>query len=716
MKPGILYVKRISLVRALVVAGLVWGLISDGRAQTACRIDVRPGDSLEAVRDRIRALSPAERRRGVDVVLQPGTYPLARTLKLGWEDSGATNAPVVWRAADPRNRPHLVGGYEIPASAFRPVSDPLLVARLDPEARGKVMETDLSTIRFARPKPQEIPCELRPPLNVPDVFIGGRRLRLASFPAKGWSEMAEIVDPGAGYGDRTLASALQQGIIKPEEIRGGTFVYREDRPSRWTAHPDVAIEAFWKFDWCNTIIYAKSIDPSAKTITLGAAHSYRLGGGNPAPRRWRALNVFEELNRPWCYAVDFTRRRLYVYPPEGFNGVGVCSAAEPLVRVDGAQNIRLTGLHFGRSSGNGLVLDHAQRIVVARCEFTDARQLAIVGTDCSRCIVRTCDFRRLCGGGIQFFGGDRRTLEKARNLIEDCLFERWNGLSATAMAVKVGGVGNVVRHCLMRNSSHQAAGIAGNDCLFEYNVLSNVCTGTDDAGAFYKGRNPSAQGNVLRYNYFRNIGRQSVQNGHGACAIYLDDGDCGETMVGNVFENACVAGYGNFAAVFSHGGHSNVVRNCLFLDCQRALGSGHWSQKRWAEFLQSDKDAFPIVTRLRKEVDITMPPYTTRYPCLVGFFDPQPEEYRWNSAYDNVFVNCPRSLPDAQGNLTKPGLVAGHWYTNGTSVAISGDPGFVNRAAGDLRLRSDSQIYRKAPGFRPIPFEKIGLLTPEGSR
>ena len=685
-------------------------------AGTPYRIDVAPGESLTAVRDRVRALDAARRANGVEVVIPSGTYALPQALTLGAEDSGTKGAPVVWRAADPKNRPQLVGGDAIPASAFRPVADPELVARLDPEARGKVLETDISGIRFAWPKPQKIPCELWPPLKVPDVFAGGQRLALASFPAEGWSEIVKITDRGAGYGDRSLASALAQGVIRPEDIYGGTFVYREDRPSRWAAHPEVAIEGFWRFDWRNTIIYAKSIDPQAKTITLGAAHSYRLGQGNPAPRRWRALNVFEELNRPGRYTVDFAKRRLYVYPPAGFDGVGICSAADPLVRMKGAHDIELRGFRFGRSSGSGLVLERTTDVTVYRCEFTDIRQVAVRGEGCRRCMVRTCDFHRLCGGGISLSGGNRRTLEPGRNLVVDCLFHDWNRLSATAMAVSVGGVGNAVRHCVMRDTSHQAAGLVGNDCRFEYNVVSNACTGTDDAGAFYKGRNPSAQGNVLRYNYFRNIGRQEVQNGHGSSAVYFDDGDCGETVFGNVFENAGIAGFGNFAAVFSHGGHSNVVRNCIFLDCQRALGSGPWPQKRWAEFLQSDKDAFPIVTRLRKEVDITQPPYTTHYPCLVGFLDPQPDEYRWNAAYDNAYVNCPLSLPDAQGKLTKPGLVAGRWFTNETSVVIKGDPGFVNRAAGDLRLRDDSQIYRKIPGFQPIPFEKIGLLTPEGCR
>jgi len=61
----------------------------------------------------------------------------------------------------------------------------------------------------------------------------------------------------------------------------------------------------------------------------------------------------------------------------------------------------------------------------------------------------------------------------------------------------------------------------------------------------------------------------------------------------------------------------------------------------------------------------------------------------------------------------RPGIVSGRFYTNATDVCFSGDVGFVDAARGDFRLREDSPVYRRIPDFRPIPFEKIGLLTSE---
>ena len=66
---------------------------------------------------------------------------------------------------------------------------------------------------------------------------------------------------------------------------------------------------------------------------------------------------------------------------------------------------------------------------------------------------------------------------------------------------------------------------AGNDCLFAYNNISNMCFESTDTGAFYTGRSWIHRGNVMHNNIFSHIrttehtvlGSPSVQ------AIYLDD-------------------------------------------------------------------------------------------------------------------------------------------------------------------------------------------------
>jgi hypothetical protein len=45
---------------------------------------------------------------------------------------------------------------------------------------------------------------------------------------------------------------------------------------------------------------------------------------------------------------------------------------------------------------------------------------------------------------------------------------------------------------------------------------------------------------------------------------------------------------------------------------------------------------------------------------------------------------------------------------------VGGDPKFVDAARGDYRFRDDSPAW--ALGFRPIPFDRIGIVADEWRR
>ena len=134
----------------------------------------------------------------------------------------------------------------------------------------------------------------------------------------------------------------------------------------------------------------------------------------------------------------------------------------------------------------------------------------------------------------------------------------------------------------------------------------------------------------------------------------------------------------------------------IFVDCKRALGSAPWDDARWRDALKGGQDCF-FVQKLLHEVDITQPPYTTRYPELVGYLDPPAGVPRVNHACLNLLVRCGQV---SGGNWRlEP---EANWSTND-------DPGFVDGSKGDYRLRRNAPAYKHLPGFKPIPFEKIGL-------
>jgi hypothetical protein len=77
-----------------------------------------------------------------------------------------------------------------------------------------------------------------------------------------------------------------------------------------------------------------------------------------------------------------------------------------------------------------------------------------------------------------------------------------------------------------------------------------------------------------------------------------------------------------------------------------------------------------------------------------------------NSAWRNVFWRCgPLFTTYDQPSADKFDLLANAEYP-------SGDPGFVNAAKGDFRLKPSAEVFCRV-GFRPIPVEEIGLYEDE---
>ena len=281
----------------------------------------RPFRTLERARDAIREL----RRTtgipigGVTVWLRGGVYPVLSTFALTAEDGGAKNATVAYRGCEGKTV-RLVGGREV--EGFRPVRDPAILDRMDPSCRGKVLQTDLKaqgitnfgrlTNRgFGRPT---TPAHL-------ELFFNDRPMTLATWPNGGWSEIAEV----------------------PAGPNGGKFTYSGDRPSRWAQADDIWIHGYWTWPWADSYEKVKSIDTKTREIYTEPPHGCY---GYQAHKRWRALNLLEELDEPGEYYLDRKTGILYFWPPEPISkGRAVVSIVEnPMISVSGAKHIKLQAL------------------------------------------------------------------------------------------------------------------------------------------------------------------------------------------------------------------------------------------------------------------------------------------------------------------------------------------------------------------------------------
>jgi hypothetical protein len=143
-----------------------------------------------------------------------------------------------------------------------------------------------------------------------------------------------------------------------------------------------------------------------------------------------------------------------------------------------------------------------------------------------------------------------------------------------------------------------------------------------------------------------------------------------------------------------YGGHDHVIRNNIFVDTDARIPPGPDSA-RWSGVVQDPLQ----VLRLRKAVDILKPPYSSRYPGLADTFEGDPNYRRGNIVHDNLSV---RSGDFGAGtNDMKDNLVTNE------------DPGFVDEAGMNFQLKPDAPVLAKMPGFRPTPFERVGLYIDE---
>lgn len=633
----------------------------------------KPFGTLDRARDAVRELKHRTglRREGVTVWVHRGEYPLAASFELTEADGGEPGAPVVYRAFE-GDEVRLVGGRRLPASAFRPLQSPDELARLDQSARVHVLVADLRAVAITNLG--VFPDQFTGAALVPELFFNDERMTLGRWPNDGWAEFTNVVESGA-------APWRNQVSDKPS-----AFAYEGDRPARWLGAPAVWLQGYWCFDWSSDTIRVAAIDPDARQITLAKQHHYGLGSGNPGPRRFFALNLLEELDQPGEYFLDRDSGRLLFWPPGSLRGARIVlsTLTTPVIAIRNATNLTVRGFTIEACAGNGIEVKEGRGVGIVECRVRNTGMDGVVVEGGRDHRVLACDIFDTGTAGLKISGGDRKTLAPSGHEASDNHIHHVSRRQRThAYHVHLGGVGVRLAHNLFHDGPHQAIGLAGNDHVIEFNEIHHTGMETDDCGAFYMGRNPSERGSVLRYNFWHHIG--SARR-HGSCAVYFDDGAGGQIVFGNVFYRA--AG-GSFGAVFSHGGHDNMVRNCIFIECPLALGSAPWPDKMWKEWLTGSL----WQKALREDVDITKPSYLDRYPDLKGFLDFSGEPRR-NHATGNVVVNC-------------RAVRTGNWEVQNNFVTES-DPGFVNAAKLNFRLRQSSAVFTDVPGFEQIPFDQIG--------
>lgn len=679
-----------------------------------------PFRTLEKARAAVRK---AKRKHTTAMVyLRGGVYERSCTFELNEHDSGAEHAPVIWRAC-PGEDVTLLGGRQIAAAWVKPVTDSHILNRIvEPSARNKIMQVDLKSMGIVDYGRLRARGFRRPYIAAHmELFVDDDAMRLAQWPNPG--------EPRVPIG-----KVLDRGAIPRNDDftnRGGTFHYETDRPQHWKQADNVWISGFFNHGYADDTVKIKRFDFKNRTIETVQPHMYGYKSGN-AWNRWVALNLLEEIDQPGEYYCDTTNGVLYFYPPVSFDPktsvLSVSVLEEPLVALEGASFVHFEDITFECTRGMGVYIERGEGCRINGCILRNMGMVAVCigqGTEdldnyahegtarpASRRLgnwhehiykntvfdrrggqghgIVSCDIYHMGAGGIHLGGGDRATLTPAGNFVRNCDIHDYNRLGRSYKAgVNVDGVGNRVEHCRIHSAPACAFYVHGNDHVFQYNEVHDVMLDGDDMGAFYMGRDPSEFGNTLRYNFFHHIGR--TPQTHRTWCIYYDDMACGNQAIGNVFYNA-----GKSAAFLVGGGKYNVTRNNIFINSGNCVQMGNRGQG-WAKN-NLDKGGL-FEQRTLEAVDITKPPYSERYPQLANYWNDNPA-LPANPIEQNLLVNC--------GKVTNARPEWGPFKNNGS---IDGDPGFVNMAEGDFTLIEDSPVFKQIPGFKTVPFARMGMYT-----
>jgi hypothetical protein len=665
-------------VQSISLAGIDLYVSPDGRDSWSGKLAAPDADgtdgplaTLIAARDRIRELrkdADGELPPVVTVHLRQGDYILDEPVKLTEADANSSASPVIYRAyKDERVR--LLGGRKI--TGFVPVSNPDLLDRLPKEARGKVMVADLKTFGI-----EDFGKAIQANQRL-ELFFDDKPMQLARWPNEGYVTIKDVVGG------------------QPKKIHGltgdaiGKFTYSGDRPARWREENDLYVHGYWFWDWADAYQPVAAIDPEKHVIELAKPYHHY---GYRAGQRWYAINAFAEIDMPGEWYLDRESGMLYFWPPDGRADAEVFLSMLPeILTVDGASNTIFSRLTFCFSRSTAVAIKNADDVYIEGCVIRNVGGKAVTVNGGHTCVVDGCDIFDTGDGGILMVGGNRQEFEPAFHMAENNHIYRYSRNSNTyRTAVTVRGVGSRIEHNLIHDAPHMAIYLHGNDHTVQYNEIHHVCMETDDAGAFYMGRDWTCRSNKVRYNYFHHIGR--LKTHVGTQAIYLDDWTSDTTVEGNI----C---YKVYRAVLVGGGRDNEIQRNVLVDCNigihvdsRGLG--------WAKYYFNGENN-TLVKRL-EAVNYREPPWSERYPELLTLYEDEPALAKYNILEHNILYDCEKPI-DLRDGLTDDVVTM-------RSNLIGQDPRFKASALNqpeDFMLQPDSPALEQ--GFEPLPLKKIGL-------
>ncbi|MDO4575564.1 MAG: right-handed parallel beta-helix repeat-containing protein [Planctomycetia bacterium] len=506
--------------------------------------EAAPVRTLDKAREKNRASRQENPNEPVNIYLHDGIYAIRTTFSFGKLDSGTPEAPLTiaaWKDACPK----LVGGVVVKGwtkTTFN--GNALFVADL---------------------KPLDVTSKFH------QIYLNGSRQIWARYP--NWNPELPF-SGGWAYVDG-VRPPMYRDI--PDE-RTDTVVVRAKDFHTWSRPQDGEISIFPRYNWWNTIVKIKEIDPATRTLTLASKMAY---AARPEDR-YAIFGMREELDAPGEWYQDVENQKLYFWPPQEFteNDVVTVPTVNYILLFREVKNAVVRGLEFSCSEQGAVMVDRCENVVLEKLRVHDMGYFSGAGLNLingTGCVARGCDIWNIGSHGVNLGGGDVQKMIDGNNAVENCYIHHTGQFYKHGIGVIVYGCGNRISHCLIHDMPRCAIFHGGVKHTLEYNRMRHCNTEMEDTGITYTG-GWNGGWHTIRYNHcsdsigFNNHGKFFVF----AWGIYLDESGCGNDVYGNLVERAQAGG------MHLHNARNNRIYNNIFVNCAGREGkSAQFSLQTW---------------------------------------------------------------------------------------------------------------------------------------
>ncbi len=623
----------------------------------------RARDAIRRIRQRDEGL-----KKPVVVTIRGGTYFLAEPLVFTPADSGTPECPITYRAYQ-REKPILSGGRTVEGFT---------------KGAGNLWSVEIPAVKSGQ-------------WYFYQLFVNGRRCTRARIPNRGY--------------------------LRTERTLHERFYYRGDDIRRWTNFEDVSVVLMHL--WEASVHFIDELDEQKRMARLNSRIPW--GGFYPPwerHQRYYVANVREGLDAPGEWYLNRKSGRLSYYPRPGENmaTAQVIASRLPVTLIElrgaPAQNQFVEHLHF-----EGLSLQHADadlsRSVINSGQAAAGQQAAVMGIGLRHSSFRRCEIAHVGEHAIWLRTGCQD------NQIAECYLH-----DLGAGGVRIGEAGTaaseaetVERNTVDNNLIHHGARLFHGACgvcvgRSSYNRITH--NDISDFGwigiavGWQWGYQPTtAHHNTIDFNHVHHIGHGIMSD---MAAIYTLGVSPGTTVRNNLIHD--------------------VKAYPKYYNKELITGGGYAPQE--ASGIYPDEGTSGVLFENNVVYNVGGRCFGINY-C------------RNNTLRNNIFAQSPHGLGlniadaghlqiDAQRNIiccTTPEILFGawlgkqvmdnnlYWVTSGERPVFSGrtlaqwqaeghdqhsivaDPGFVDPAAGDFRLRPDSPALKV--GFKPIDIDAAGL-------